>query len=152
MLLAGLLAAWATYILARRAGRRVAPLYAKQWDDLADKLQKLRETRKKLVKKKQNRMRINDKHQAMTVDAYKKRNNGRTPEQDGHSTVKLNYRGKMTDCVLVRCNRDGEFEVNMEDLDGVEVEEEVDDGSMLLREGQLEAKQVQTEMGSRTPL
>ena len=98
------------------------------------------DVKKQLKQKKGRKVTTNDPKKLWSVARYI-RKKGRTPEADGLTPKQRQTPdGRSLLSVLVRVNSDSEYDVGDELYDDVVEEELVDDGSLLLRENQLEHK------------
>jgi hypothetical protein len=108
---------------------------------LADRLEELRHNRKKLYGRRGTESRVKDPHKIMTPEAYAKRHENRTPLMDGVEVFPMMIKGVIRQVCMARVNPDGEWDLDMDEVAGVYQDEDLDDGSVILREDQLDRKQ-----------
>jgi len=130
------------WLAAHNAGRRCRPQSAKQrkrcGDNVVDHMQKVREVRKKITKKMSRSVKVKNPLKIMSVDRWKEVKKCE-PEEKGLKPRWIGVPGepgKKIWGVSFRVLPEGEWDAEDELADGVEEEEELDDGEDILREGQ----------------
>jgi hypothetical protein len=129
------------WLEAHNSGRRCRPQSDKQRQrhgpNAIDKLLEVQALRKKVVAKRSRNLTVKIPMKVMTVERYKTRF-GRAPEKDKLQPRWIGIPGGQIWGVSFRTLMDGEFDAEDSQVDGVEEEQELDDGQDVLREGQQE--------------
>jgi hypothetical protein len=129
------------WLEAHNSGKRCRPQSSKHRQkygpNTVDALNDLRTSRKRVVMKRSRNLRVKIPMKIMTVERYRS-NFGRDPEKDNLKPRWIGTPAGKIWGVSFRSLMDGEFDAEDSQVDGVEEEEELDDGQDVLREGQQE--------------